>query len=179
MKIFNLSPHRSGTKSFTQFCNSAGFHSAHWLGNAIDDLMEYATSAADVWPVVKLIIPKYDVFSDLPWPIVYPFISDVDAKFVLIRRVPATWLASVRRHTAGRSLSYLESLFYLTLTGRYEKTLDKYSDDELLRRYMDFVVEIMMSKTDLGVFDLEDPNLSKALAEYLGISEQPFAHIID
>ena len=182
MKIFNLSPHRSGTKSFTDFIGKYGFNTSHWLGDQFDALMEHAKTTYDVWCVAKLVIPSYDTFSDLPWPILTKHLIKYypHENFILIIREPQAWVNSIRRHTKGRSLSWLETQFYNHLTGQPLRTLDDISDEKLIQYYQKFLQQTQKFVPDLGLFELSDPKLNEKLAKYLHLKDlYPFAHIKD
>jgi hypothetical protein len=138
--IINISPHRSATKNFTAFCAAHGLAARHWPGEAFDALAEKPRNSDELWDMVRPMLANGEVFSDLPWPIVYRQAAAALplARFVLVRRPAAVWIASVRRHTADRFLSHLERLFYLEATGRRVDSLSEFSAGELLNTYWSF-----------------------------------------
>jgi hypothetical protein len=170
-KFINISPHRSGTQSFTKFCTDHGLSAVHWMGDDIDIIAKDVLDSRVVWDNIKHILNEYDVFSDLPWPSVYPhvFAEYEDSEFILVKRIPDNWLKSIRIHTKDRSLSYQEKIFYNNICGYYSETLDEYSNELLVDSYNKFVANsIDLLKSKLHVFDLEDEQLPNKVADLLG-----------
>jgi hypothetical protein len=189
MKVFNISPHRSGTRSFHVFCGAHGLRSAHWPEAAFDQACEPALGGLDeaaLWEVAVAHFEQGEVFSDLPCPLIYrqALAAWPEARFVLVRREPAAWIASVRRHAGGRHLSYLEKFFYWSLCGQRLERIDQYSDACLARGYAGFVrdAEAYLAREGARVesFDLTSATLGRELAAFLGFEmRQAFARISD
>jgi hypothetical protein len=179
-KIFNISPHRSGTQSFTKFCTDHNLSAVHWIGDDFDLIAENIDNSYSLYNKVKHIINEYDIFSDLPWPILYQHIlnDNIDCKFVFIKRNKFNWLKSIRKHTMNRNLSYQEKLFYKEFCGYKSETLD-YSDELLLvsyQHFIDYAKSILDDK--LSIFELEDIELSIKLANFLGFNlKHNFDHL--
>jgi hypothetical protein len=171
--IVNISPHRSATKSFTAFCAAHGFRAVHWLGDDFDAAVGDMTDMGDLWALARPVLDSGNVFSDLPWAMLYPEVAAAypEARFVLIMRSPRDWLASVRRHTDGRWLSHLERLFYAAFAGRTVQALSELTDRELLDVYQRFLCGAVRDLGPrLGVFDLGDAALGPKLAAWLGFA---------
>jgi hypothetical protein len=175
--LINISPHRSGTCSFTTFCRDHGLKALHWLGD-FNNCIE--ADAGMRWRLYRPLLSVADVFSDLPWPLLYRDIADefCGARFVFLRRFAWDWVESVQRHLAGRELLNLERSFYAEICGHRETAIDAYEGFELARGYDQFVER---AKKHLGcrltVFDLHDTNLTEHLAELLNVVvKTPFGH---
>jgi hypothetical protein len=187
MQIFNVSPHRSGTQSFNAFCWDHSIASAHWPGDDVDAAAESALQTLDTGALWRLASPHYDgagVASDLPVPLIYreAWANCPGARFLLVRRNPRRWVASVRRHTAGRDLSYLEKFFYWGLSGQRHDSLSGYSDDDLLRIYECYCQEVTTFLRCRGAtfltLKLEDAAIGNQLAAFIGFeATQPFGHV--
>jgi len=187
MKVFNISPHRSGTRSFHEFCAAHGLRSAHWCGHVLDEAAEAALPALDseeLFIAAQGHFTTADVFSDLPCPLLYRELLRAwpDSKFVVVRRDPMAWTASVRRHTDGRNLEPLERFFYWAWCIEQRETMAPYSDAELLAAYHGYLRETTEALTragvDFRVFELSDPGIGAAIADFLGIEQtHPFEHI--
>jgi Sulfotransferase domain len=125
--IFNLSPHRMGTRSFTQFFADHGFTALHWQ-DALDPVAEDALRAMDtelLWGRVAAGLGDHVVASDLPWPTLFRHAAYVypRARFVITLCDVDAWIASTRRHTRDRDLSYLEKFFYWYICRRQRPRL--------------------------------------------------------
>jgi len=172
--IVNVSPHRSATQSVTAFARAHGLTARHWLGEAFDNAASgVMLDTAALWRLAKP-YADVDVVSDLPWPLLHVELSTLhDARFLLVQRNDLSWLASVRRHTAKRDLSYLEKWFYWTYAKPGAARLDAYDDDALLQacqRHRYAVREALGDR--LTTFRLEDPHLAERLAEFLGVRKR-------
>jgi len=189
MKVFNISPHRSGTRSFHAFCAAHGLKSAHWPEAAFDRACERALGNLDekaLWEVSSAYFEAGEVYSDLPCPLIYrrALAAWPEARFVLVRRDPAAWIASVRRHAGGRNLSYLEKFFYWSVCGERLARIDAYSDESLARGYAAFMrdAEAYLRRQGARVrgFELGSANIGRELAAFIGFTERyPFVRISD
>ncbi len=189
MKVFNISPHRSGTRSFHAFCAAHGLISSHWPEAAFDQACEQALGALDeeaLWEVSMAHFAAGEVFSDLPCPMIYrqALAAWPEARFVIVRRDPDAWVASVRRHAGGRDLSYLEKFFYWSVCGERWERIDHYSDTILAQGYARFMQDagdyLINREARVGRFDLMSPALGRELGAFLEFDvRQQFARISD
>ena len=177
-RAFNLSLHRSGTKSFVDLCTRNNLRSLHWPGIGFDLLCRPALRGLDtriVWGLYNTIAEGYHAFADIPAPLVYreAITQAPDASFVLVQRSPQAWVRSVRRHTASRQLDVLEMFQYGLLCGRLVNRLAALPDDVLEQSYLDFNQRVIDLATRRGVrfaaFQLEDPAIGAKLAAFLGL----------
>ncbi len=182
MRFLNLSPHRSGTKSFTDFSLAHGLRALHYSEEA-DASLEGVSDSREIWARVRHLLPTADVASDFPWPLVHEEAARADSRlrFVVFRRQPAAWLASVRRHVDGRRMAWGERAFYARICGRREETLAAYLDGEILHGYGEFLEDLeVLLDGRLEVFDLGEAGLETRLAAWMGLEAGvPFPHVID
>jgi hypothetical protein len=180
LKIFNVSLHRSGTRSFHVFCEQNGFRSLHWLGLDFDGNCAMALEREDrraLWGIYSMFINQSDACSDVPCPSIYEeaFEAFPNAKFILVLRRPSEWIASVRRHTAGRALGVLEKFMYWPLATERRDTLSEYSDSELEDCYVRHTANVanfmIARRAHFSVFQLDDPLIGQRLAKFLGVNE--------
>lgn len=186
-KTFNLSYHRSGTKSFTEFATKLGFRALHWPGEEFDAQLEHIYKDPHlVWKESTSLLDQADVFSDLPWPFLYNEAAVVfpDAKFLFIKRGWKSWIKSVRKHTANRKLSWLERAFYFYMCGQEIEELHELFDKDLMEGYnttLKTMRQILGKR--LSVYSLEDPLLAEKLKKFLEVSEENkdvvFPHVLD
>jgi len=178
MKIFNVSPHRSGTQSFHQFCRLHGIASAHWPGSDLDREARGALPQFDtalLWRICAEYFTSADAFSDFPTALVYRHALEKwpNARFVLIGREPAEWVRSVIRHTQDRDLGYLERFFYQGALGwREQARLCAYSEAELAAAYRNHHAGaqafLEARSAHLFVGALGDPAMPGRLADFMG-----------
>ena len=189
MKVFNLSPQRSGTKSFHALCLKNNLLSAHYPGPYLDDRAGATVPTLDadqLWHICADYYAAADVFSDFPTPLVYKqaLRAYPDAKFVLIRRDVDAWVRSVRTLTTDRDLSWLERFFYhSTIHSTFGgKGLEPYTDTELKTAYEEFYSKVLATLILHGasffVGWLESPNLGSKLANFLDLEfAEPMEHL--
>jgi Sulfotransferase domain len=182
MRWVNVSPHRSGTQSLTAFVRAHGLKALHWQGPEFDDRCR---SRGATWEMAKPLLQTAEVFSDLPWPIVWRDVaataSEKDVSFFLVRRDPKAWVRSVRAMIGARDFSWPERQFYRDITGSTRRTIGDFSDAELVAAYRRFLDE---AKAELGsrltVFDLADKQFADKLARYFGFEKRfELGHIDD
>lgn len=173
--IINVSPHRSATQSVTAFAEAHGLTARHWLGDAFDEacgaLIHNHHNLGPLW-TLSAPYADTDIVSDFPWPLVFAEAAAAlpDARFLLVQRNELSWLASIRRHTDGRELSYLEKWFYWTYCWPGVRKLCNYSDDALMYGYRLHRLALRDALGDrLTVFQLDDPHLGERLAEFMGV----------
>jgi hypothetical protein len=136
-----------------------------------------------VWDACREHFRSADVFSDLPVPSIYGLLWQFhpNAKFVLIKRDPGAWVASVRRHFQGRGFSFLEKFFYWSILGVRADSLDAYRDEELRTAYERCCSQAATFLRDRAPFlaaDLDNPALDECIAEFLGFDlKEPMEHV--
>src|SRR5262245_30613734 len=144
MKIFNLSLHRCGTRSFHKFCSDNGLDAQHWPGREFDRQCESIVHAFDLdalWAMYAPLIHDRDACADIPCPIIFreAYFAYPDAKFLLVLRNPSKWVSSVRRHMDRRPFDFLEKLMYRSICQRPAERVADYTDQELENGYLNHV----------------------------------------
>jgi hypothetical protein len=177
-RIFNLSLHRSGTKSFIDFCTRNNLPSLHFPGVGFDLLCRPALHSLDsryIWSLYNYISDGYQAFADIPVPMLYreAMAQSADATFLMILRPAPEWIRSIRQYIRERPLAVLEIFQYGMLSGRLVNKLTALSDDVLERGYGQFCHRVAQEAADRGVrfktFQLNDPQIGGKLANYLGL----------
>jgi hypothetical protein len=189
MKVFNISPHLSGTRSFASFCGAHGLRVAHWcgpeeearvqarLGELGDHQLDFALQTC-LWSEFAAYFEAADVFADFPTPLIYPVPLDLrqDAKFVLVRRDTGAWIKSVRRHIGGKPMTFLEWLFYTHITGRSAISIDDYTDQLLADAYEEYMlmidIDFAFSRQKLLVVNLGDGDIGERIAAFLNFEKK-------
>jgi hypothetical protein len=175
MKIFNVSLHRSATKSVHAFCKGVGgLKSLHWLGTEWES--EYKDLSREQ-VAEKFINSKsdFDVCSDIPVPSIYDILDNEypDSKFLLILRDPGDWIKSIKKHIGTRSLNPLEALQYSFLCDKNISSLCQLSDKELRNVYGLHTHKIKKYFSDtpgkLAVVNLKSESFSEDVKNFLEI----------
>ena len=195
-KVFNISPHRSGTRSFHAWCCAHGIWAQHWCGPSAEDLADSRLGHARncpspwrLWSAFREYYAEGDVFSDLPTPLTYQaaLTEAPGAKFVLILRDPQEWVRSVRHHKGQAPFTAMERLFYGQITETWpgdSSGVHDYSDTALADGYRGYVreatVAVRRAGASLFVGGLGDPALGPMLAEFMGFQQvHAFGHVHD
>lgn len=177
-RVFNVSLHRSGTKSFIDLCVRNKLRSLWWPGIGFDLLCRPALHNLDrryIWNLYKCICEGHDAFADLPVPLLYRELmaEAPDAKFLLILRPAQDWVRSVRRRFQGQPLNILPRFLYSSLGARLVKDLGDLSDEVLEGAYESFNCRVAEEAKAQGVrfetFQLNDPQIGRKLAKYIGL----------
>lgn len=187
MRLFNASLHRTATQSFAAACSRNGIACAHWLGAAFDEECRPFLGNCDLdalWRSYAARIVDADACADLPCPILYRQAARAypSARFLVVERRPTRWLASVRRHTAGRALTVIEQLSYWWLTGERRDRLDQYAEAQLLAAYVGHSVRATAELRALGVshalLSLDAPDFAARIADFAGFAmDRRFPHV--
>lgn len=158
----------------------------HWLGADVsravighEDDLEYV--ADTVAPYLK----DAAAAADLPFPAIYRQLASryEDAKFILIKRDPESWAESILKRYEVKKKVNIEPLacafYWQYLDTRPTRTaqMDRQTLAEIYQRHCNAVTKFFAGTDRLGTFELSDPELSVALASFLGLSTSiPFPH---
>lgn len=185
-KIFNLSLHRSGTQSVTQFLKDHGVQATHWPGYEFEDQCQpylAENNSGAVWSDVAPRIKDADAFSDVPFNFMYreALKGYPNAKFFIVLRSPNDWLRSVRRHVGKREMYPLEKLQYWMFAKDKKPALADYSDEDLRRLYHDHLMTVtnymVAHSANFRLFYLESETIGQDLCDFLGLKQMaPFPH---
>ena len=174
-RIINCSLHRSGTKSFHQWCQQQGLRSLHWPGAEFDDAVGVVDNPRRLWELYRPLANEVDAVSDLPVPLLLPQLlaASPQALYVHVIRPPAAWVQSVRRHLASRDLCNIERLLYWHLTGRRAQSLGEYTDHELMAAYRGYrrqvAAKALAADIRLLELDIDGTANGQVLADLLGL----------
>jgi hypothetical protein len=180
MRVFNLSLHRCGTRSFHKFCTDNELHAQHWPGYEFDKRCEAAALSYDLdalWGMYAPLVKEHDVCCDIPCPILFreAYTAYPDAKFLLILRRSSEWTKSIRRHMDRRPFDFLERLMYWSICRRPADRIDHYTDAELESGYLHHIREVVnllhARHADFRLFQLDDQFIGVRLATFLGVSK--------
>jgi hypothetical protein len=104
--VFCIGLNRTGTTTFGDACRILGFTRLGWVKTPARFDSHFLLKAWERGDMEHLasVASEYQVLEDLPWPLVYPAMSEAfpDAKFALTRRTSVdVWLESQAKHTRG------------------------------------------------------------------------------
>jgi hypothetical protein len=187
-RVFNLSLHRSGTQSFSDFAQRNDLKCLHWPGQGFDLLCRSAVDTLDlryVWGLYRKIIVGFDAIADIPAPILYQDLIDCfpEGHFFLVLRDPRKWIESVRRHVGNRELDALEKMQYWLAAG--EKFGDRLSVDDstLADLYARYNAKVEMYAKQKNVkfrnFSIDDPQIGRKLCDFIGVSKSDTFRLVD
>lgn len=109
VKVFGLGLSKTGTKTLGSCLEHLGYRHFSW-----DRHFARAVLRGDDELALR-VAEEYDSFDDLPWPALYERLDELypDAKFVLtVRRDPARWYRSLKRHAEFKGPTEVRKLFY-------------------------------------------------------------------
>lgn len=106
-KIFCIGFHKTGTKSLHAAFKLLGMRSEHGIriNKPKGILIEPPLDNSKMLDVALPRVAQSDVFSDIPWPLLYRELDELfpGSKFILTTRDPKAWISSVERHFSNRS----------------------------------------------------------------------------
>ncbi|MDE0242012.1 MAG: hypothetical protein OXQ84_17775 [bacterium] len=93
-KVFCVGFHKTGTKSLARALEILGYRVTGPNGARDPRIAERAL------PMALDIVSRFDAFNDNPWPVLFREMDAAfpGARFILTRRAPETWIASVVRN---------------------------------------------------------------------------------
>lgn len=190
-KCFVVSLHRCGTRSVTELFETLGLRAVHWpvRNNGFRLQPKIAGRETDrtyVLDVIEPVINKSDALTDVPIPVLYRELSEryPNAKFLLVRRRPADWIRSVRKHIGERPFRPYERVQYWHYFPSKPPALTDLSDDDLAgmcKRHVSQVTEFFANNgAPFASFDLEDAKTGAGIASFLGgCYDSPLPHVTD
>lgn len=191
-KYFVLSLHRSGTRSVTELFENLGLRAMHWPvrnnGVRLQPKIEgHETDLDYVLDVIEPVINKNDATTDVPIPVLYRELDKryPNARFLLLRRRPAEWIRSVRKHIGERRFNPYERVQYWHYFPRKPAALGELSDSdlaEMCERHFSQVSNYFAKSCTkkFACFDLENLNTGMGIAAFLGSdSKAVLPHVKD
>lgn len=180
MKCFVLSLHRTGTKSTAEHLEALGLSTAHFPSrHRGEDLQEKIrgreTDLGFVARTIEPVIAKRDAVMDVPIPVLYRELFEAypQAKFILLHRPRAAWIASVRKSAGGRELNPFEKVQYWHYLPDCPDSLDNVSDQALgvlMDKHISDVTNFFAAcgPSRLGTFALGNIDCGASIARFLG-----------
>lgn len=183
-KVFVLSLHRSATQSTVELLRGAALRTCHWPARVagVDYQAQVEGIETQLDKIVRLLHPvieSHDALADVPFPALY---RELDAqypgsRFIAIRRHPADWIRSVRKHCGGRALDPYERVQYWSCLESRPASLDEVSDDELLqmhRRHHERMLAHFRGRDDFLLADMPAEDLGERISDFLGVPARRF-----
>jgi hypothetical protein len=171
-KVFCLGWMKTGTTSFKNATKLLGYRSCGYMRTwTIEDMTERMDE------LVRSTVPRYDSFSDNPWPILFDFLDSEypDSQFVLTTRDPDSWIKSVVRHLGDGDVPMLRFI-YGDRFGKARGNEDHYvatmlKHNEAVRRHF-------AGRQNFLEFPIVDGAGWETLCPFLGVDPpaEPFPH---
>jgi hypothetical protein len=146
----------------------------------------HETEPAFVTNVLAPVLETYDCAADVPIPTLYPLLHEryPEARYVLLHRNPLDWVRSVRSHTRNRPMQPFERVQYWHYFPHRPESTRDLTDQQLIRMCSRHTAEVIdffhpRAPDQLGVFDLNSPNIGPAIAHFVGSREQPEFPVIN
>jgi hypothetical protein len=188
VKIFVVSLHRCATQSANRFLEQAGLKTYHWPSKV--DELDYEshvigreTNLDFIAELLRPVFDRFDAVSDVPVPVLYRQLDTMyrGARFVAIRRDPASWVEAVRRYCGDRLLDPYERTQYWRYLPDRPVSLAQVSDADLLAMYDQHYYalrEHFFGRENFGLFDLgDDVRLGAELGAFLGTARRRFPRV--
>lgn len=185
-KVFLLSFHKTGTRSFHEFILSHGYSSIHYPRvfngrNFEREIGPFKRNPAEVVKHLTPVIEAADAHSDVPWPGLYTELLAryPDAKFVLATRDPSSWEDSVAHHWSldflpRRLHNYEYCQYYPYIGERADQPISKFDTKLLVEALLEHQANVQRNvpSGQLFHFNLGDRGVGSRLAEFLGFEGQ-------
>ncbi len=106
-KVFGIGFHKTGTTSLRRALEALGYRVTGPNGVRDRNIARNAES------LVLELAEQYDAFQDNPWPLFYKLLDEryPGNRFILTRRDPQRWIASMVRHFGTRSTPMREWIY--------------------------------------------------------------------
>jgi len=186
-KVFNVSLHRTGTKSVHELLLRSDVRSVHWpvLCNGVnyeDPVAGRETDRPYVAATLAPLITEITAVSDVPVPALYDLLDAAypNSGFILIFRNPFDWVRSVRSHVGSRDLHPFERVQYWRYLAGQPPSLREVADTTLytmfLTHYRD-VLSFFRHRDNLLFLDLQEPNLGEKVCDFLDLPTTDLRHV--
>ena len=171
-KVFCIGFHKTGTKSLARALEILGYRVTGPNGARDPRIAEHAL------PMALDIASRFDAFNDNPWPVLFREMDAAfpGARFILTRRAPETWIASVVRHFGDERTPMREWIYGPGLgapRGNERAYLDRF------RGHNEDVIEHFSGRECLLTMDITAGDGWERLCGFLGmpIPDRPFPHV--
>lgn len=94
-KIFCIGFQKTGTTSIMHALQILGYRVCDGCSEQMNPNI-----ASEVYEICDRLVPQYDAFEDLPWPVLYKYLDQnyPGSKFILTTRPPEKWIKSISSH---------------------------------------------------------------------------------
>ena len=171
-KVFCIGFHKTGTKSLARALEILGYRVTGPNGARDPRIAERAL------PMALDVASRFDAFNDNPWPVLFREMDAAfpGARFILTRRAPETWIASVVRHFGDERTPMREWIYGPGLgapRGNERAYLDRF------RGHNEDVIEHFSGRECLLTMDITAGDGWERLCGFLGmpIPDRPFPHV--
>lgn len=171
-KVFCVGFHKTGTKSLARALEILGYRVTGPNGARDPQIAERAL------PMALDIASKFDAFNDSPWSVLFRELDMAfpGSRFILTRRSPDSWIASVVRHFGDERTPMREWIYGAgrgSPRGNERTYLDRY------RRHNADVVRHFSGRACLLVMDITAGDGWEALCDFLElpVPDQSFPHL--
>jgi len=178
--VFVISLHKTGTRSVDQLLKLLGYKTIHWP-HTIDNInLEKIISGKEdniefVWDVLKQHTNQYNAFSDVPYSVLFKeaYRDYPKARFIYIYRDYSKWISSVRQHFGNKQFKGFNKVQYASYIPLDKlNTFTDLSDWDLIsifaNHFRDVVTFFEDKQDQLGIFNLNNPNLGYDICQFLG-----------
>lgn len=184
--VIGLGMHRTGTKSLCAYLRSLGLKDVHWpwwCDRQVSGLVDDPEGVVDI---LEPLLYNYDCFADFPFPGLYRVLDRrfPNSRFILVRRDPASWMRSVRKHWRLETGAYRLHPFEEVVYRRYEPSdMNLVTVDDapsLISKFARHAEEVQAyfagTRDKLLVVDLEDDRINERISDFLGLRVRPYPH---
>ena len=186
-KVFNVSLHRSGTKSVHDLLVRSGVSSVHWPSTF--EGVDYETRVAGhendrpyVASLLAPVIASVTGVGDVPIGALYDELDAMhpESAFILMYRSPFDWVRSLRHHIGERDLEPFERTQYWRYLLSQPTSLSTVSDCQLRATFLTHCASVLSyfegSNRCLFV-DLQDPEAGQTICRFLELPARPLRHV--
>jgi Sulfotransferase domain/Glycosyl transferase family 2 len=178
-KIFNVSLHRSGTKSVHELLLRSGIASVHWPiifrdVNYEDQVAGHESDRSYVAATLSPVIEAMTAVSDVPIPALYDLLDSAypNSAFILMFRSPFDWVRSVRNHVGNRDLDPFERVQYWRYFPSQPASLHTIDDAALYSAFLTHhrdVLNYFENRGNCLFLDLQQPEAGQKICSFLGL----------
>jgi glycosyltransferase involved in cell wall biosynthesis len=178
-RIFNLSLHRNGTQSITDYLRQANLRVLHFPGRVFGEFLEIKVAGHElddsyIIDVLSSPLDLFDAFCDVPLNVVYRKLSELypDALFFAVQRNVFEWIKSVRGHCGGREFHIYERCQYWRYLHDRPTSIDEVSDAQLMEmyhRHYQELKEYFAESENFRIFNLNDQHFKINFSSFLDI----------
>ncbi|GFG81737.1 sulfotransferase [Mycobacterium paragordonae] len=178
-KIFNVSLHRSGTKSVHELLLRSGIPSIHWPNifrdvNYEEQVAGHENDRLYVATTLAPVINAVEAVNDVPIPGLYDVLDSIypNSAFILMFRNPLDWVRSVRVHVGNRDLDPFERVQYWRYLPDQPASLRGIDDAALYSAYVTHHQDVLTyfgDRENCLFLGLQQPQAGEKICAFLGL----------